>query len=113
MLLNKLRVNILFLTQVSILCILILTPTLHASAQDTPEGPVYIVEEGDTLWSISIKFGVPISELQAVNNLGNNDQITIGDQIIIPGFEDVQGVIVPGGFCKPICKRDDVQRNYI
>lgn len=58
-----------------------------------PEGPVYIVEAGDTLWSISQRFGVPLDVLQQANGILNPNQIQIGDEIVIPGFEGVQGIL--------------------
>lgn len=70
-------------------------PTGAVSAQNgAPEGPVYIVQEGDTLWSIAVRFGVSVEELQTINNLSNANQLMIGDQLIIPGLEGASGVIV-------------------
>lgn len=57
-------------------------------------GPVYIVQEGDTLWSIAARFGVGVDELQAANGIANPSQIAVGDQLVIPGLQGVQGVIV-------------------
>ena len=42
------------------LAALVLIPTAPGTAQETAQGPVYIVQEGDTLWSIAIQFGVQI-----------------------------------------------------
>jgi len=71
-----------------------LFPHISGYAQEEEDNPVYIVVEGDTLWSIAIKFGVSLEELQQANNLGDSNQINIGDRLIIPGLEGVQGVIV-------------------
>lgn len=69
------------------------TPTTAPSATLVPtqSGPFqYQVEEGDTLWSISTKFGVDLLVLYAVNNLDPNaPNIRVGDKIIIPG-KDMQ-----------------------
>lgn len=44
----------------------------------------YIVKSGDSLWSISRKFGVSVNELKKVNNLSSN-LLSIGQNLIIPG----------------------------
>jgi LysM repeat protein len=61
------------------------TPTVTETP--TPSGPfIYQVEEGDTLWSISQKFGVDLLLLITVNNLDPVAQtIRVGDKLTIPG----------------------------
>ena len=44
----------------------------------------YTVKSGDSLWSISRKFGVSVSELKEANNLSSN-LLSIGQNLIIPG----------------------------
>ena len=44
--------------------------SVHAQ-DETPDGPIYIVQEGDSLWTIAIKFGVSIEELQNIDGLGD------------------------------------------
>jgi murein DD-endopeptidase MepM/ murein hydrolase activator NlpD len=68
-------------------------PLSRVNAQEPEPGPVYIVQEGDSLWSIAIKFNVPQDELQQINNLSNPNQLKVGDRLVIPGLEGVQGVI--------------------
>ena len=46
---------------------------------------VYIVQEGDTLWRISAVTGVSLENLRALNNLGADDIIAPGQQILL-GF---------------------------
>lgn len=43
----------------------------------------YIVESGDTLWSIAKKYNISVNDLKEVNNLSNN-LLSIGQQLIIP-----------------------------
>jgi LysM repeat protein len=50
-----------------------------------PTGGTYTVKSGDTLWSISVKFGVTVEALKAANNLTSN--------FIFPG----QILTIPGG----------------
>ncbi|KAI5066755.1 hypothetical protein GOP47_0017283 [Adiantum capillus-veneris] len=43
----------------------------------------YHVSQGDTLFSISQRFGVPIDDLKAANRV-HGDDIFAGDQLVIP-----------------------------
>ncbi len=45
---------------------------------------VYEVQEGDTLYDLSRKFGVSIENLRNLNDLSNNEFISFGDKLIIP-----------------------------
>lgn len=47
-------------------------------------GKVYIVQRGDTLWTIAQRHGVSLNALIQANNLKNPDMIYPGQQIIIP-----------------------------
>ncbi len=59
-------------------------------AQEEPvDRLVYIVEEGDNLWSISIRFGVSLDKLKSINGITDEGQISIGSQLLIPGFENL------------------------
>ena len=42
------------------------------------------VEKGDTLYSISRKYQITVSELRTANNLSENDVIKVGQKLIIP-----------------------------
>jgi murein DD-endopeptidase MepM/ murein hydrolase activator NlpD len=66
-----------------------------AQEQPQPDGPVYIVQEGDNLWEIALRFGVSLSDLQSANNLGADQPISVGMKLIIPGFENlgISGVL--------------------
>jgi len=65
-----------------------------------PEGPVYVVQEGDTLWSIAQQFGVGLDELITYNQISDANQVGIGARLVIPGLEGVSGELVtePIGF---------------
>lgn len=55
-------------------------------ANGTVIGNVYTAAWGDTLWSISQRFGVPVSDLVRVNNISRPNKIDAGQQLIIPGL---------------------------
>ena len=71
-----------------------LSQTGEGYAQDEqPTGPVYIVQQGDTLTTIALQFGVTVDDLFSANGLGSSDLIFVGDAIVIPGLEGVTGVL--------------------
>ena len=57
------------------------TPPLDGN-NDITEGEYYIVNRGDTLYSISRKFNVSVDELRRLNNL-NNNILQIGQRLLI------------------------------
>ena len=70
-------------------------PANYGFAQEgQPEGPVYIVQQGDTLWDIARRFGVSVEELEQYNGITDAGQITVGTELVIPGMEGVQGILV-------------------
>jgi LysM repeat protein/predicted nucleic acid-binding Zn ribbon protein len=61
------------------------TPTSAPSETPTPSGPIsYVVEEGDTLFSIAEQFGVSIDALIFANTILDPNNIGVGTQLIIP-----------------------------
>lgn len=70
-------------------------PANYGSAQEgQPDGPVYIIQEGDTLWDVARRFGVSVEELEQYNGITDAGQITVGTELVIPGMEGVQGILV-------------------
>lgn len=70
---------------------LIWLPTLSVTAQT--DGPVYIVQPGDTLSGIAARFNVSTADLMNANNITNPDQLAAGQQLIIPGLEGISGTL--------------------
>ena len=68
------------------------TPVAVPQAAATPapsatvpaQGFPYVVQIGDTLQSIAAKFNTTVEVLRAMNNL-SGDQVTVGQQLVIPG----------------------------
>jgi murein DD-endopeptidase MepM/ murein hydrolase activator NlpD len=56
-------------------------------------GPVYIVQQGDTLSLIATRFNVSINDIVAANPSLDPNFISEGQQITIPGLEGVTGVL--------------------
>jgi len=51
----------------------------------TPSPGVYIVQPGDTLWSIARRFGTTVDAIAWVNGIINPNYIYVGQRLIIPG----------------------------
>ena len=64
-------------------------------AQDISELPGYVIQPGDSLEEIAVKFGVSISDLIQINNIPNPDFISPGQILKIPGLTGISGTITP------------------
>ncbi|HOK53832.1 MAG TPA: NlpC/P60 family protein [Armatimonadota bacterium] len=62
---------------VTILALMSITAGVSASE-------VYTVRKGDSLWSISKKFGVSIDDIKRANNVSANKPLQIGKKLVIP-----------------------------
>lgn len=76
----------------AILLLAFLLPLPPAYAQDAT-GPVYIVQPGDSLYSIAARFSISLDDLLTVNGIADPNQLTAGQQLIIPGLEGVTGIL--------------------
>lgn len=79
---------------ISLLLLLVLLASFlaqPASAQSS--GPVYIVQAGDTLSSIAVRFNVTLDELMSANSTIDPNFLSEGQQIVIPGLEGVSGIL--------------------
>jgi LysM repeat protein len=70
------------LKQLNNLTSTILTVGKKLLIPSTNQTTSYIVEKGDTLYSIANKFNITIDELKQLNNLINNT-LTIGQELLI------------------------------
>ena len=56
---------------------------LYLIEQASIDTDTYIVHRGDTLYSISRKFNIPVEELKTINNLTSNS-LSIGQILLVP-----------------------------
>ncbi|HSO26593.1 MAG TPA: LysM domain-containing protein, partial [Anaerolineales bacterium] len=54
------------------------SPAAVRAQDQPPDGPVYIVQEGDSLWDIAVRFGVSMQDLQTANGMSDPNQLTLG-----------------------------------
>jgi len=69
---------------------LAITPVM---AQESKPLPEYIIQQGETLSSIAVRFGVSVDDILAVNDLDDPNNISIGSKIRIPGLEGIEGIL--------------------
>ncbi len=50
---------------------------------------VYVVQSGDTLFSIAVAHDVSLEELTAINCMGGNNQIQVGTQLLVPKTDSI------------------------
>lgn len=65
-------------------------PLQVAFAQE-PEGAFYIVQEGDSLWDIAVRFRVSLEDLSQANGIDDPGQLSVGRRLVIPGLEGLEG----------------------
>lgn len=68
-----------------LLLALLLALTFPVRAQEpTPEPPVYVVQPGDTLFSIAQRFGSTVESIATANNIADPSLISVGQKLVIP-----------------------------
>jgi murein DD-endopeptidase MepM/ murein hydrolase activator NlpD len=70
------------------------TPSLAlaaSSAQD--QRPVYIVQSGDTLNSIALRFGVSSVDLANANGITDPNALAVNMRLVIPGLTGISGIL--------------------
>ena len=76
-----------------LLLIIIFTGFTSGSVAAQASGPVYIVQAGDTFYSIANRFNVTFDELLAVNPGIDPNLLGQGQQVVIPGLEGITGIL--------------------
>ena len=62
------------------------TETEESTADESTE-TIYVVQSGDNLYRISLKFGVSMMEIARLNGLVDFNQVNAGQELIIPAVE--------------------------
>ena len=68
--------------------------SVSPAAAQTNEGPVYIVQSGDTLSLIAYRFNVDLADLMNANGIADPNLLSAGQELVIPGLEGISGVLV-------------------
>ncbi len=89
--LRRLRQAALLLICASSLVLAAPAATGAVHAQTT--GPTYVVQPGDTLFDIALSFGISVDTLQAANPGTDPKTLSVGQTLVIPGFEGLTGTL--------------------
>jgi murein DD-endopeptidase MepM/ murein hydrolase activator NlpD len=73
--------------------ILILLGCVNPVSAQESNGPVYVVQPGDTLSSIASRFNISVDDLMAANGIADPNLLGAGQQLMIPGLEGITGVL--------------------
>lgn len=87
---NRFNIKIL---SIFILLAFIFPPGITKAQSENTAGPVYIIQEGDSLWEVAARFHVSLQDLENANGIVDPGLITIGQHLIIPGLEGIEGVL--------------------
>jgi murein DD-endopeptidase MepM/ murein hydrolase activator NlpD len=79
---------------VSLVLLAVFLLAAPAAFAQEPEGVRYIVQPGDTLSSIALRFNVSMDEIIQASELANPDSLNVGDVLIIPGIDWIDGVLI-------------------
>ena len=60
------------------------TPSPPPSQTQQADQTTYVVQSGDSLYSISLKFNTTVEVIASANKIANPDVIAVGQQLIIP-----------------------------
>lgn len=75
----------------------LLIPVKDLNVDDNSDNTIYVVQPGDSLWSIANQYGISVNEIVELNKLGTT-VLQIGQELLIPrgdsiGDDNVQGII--------------------
>lgn len=87
------------ISKVRLLASLILFVALAAAGpalaqEEEPPGPSYIVQPGDTLSSIALRFDISQQEIIEASGITNPDALNVGDVLVLPGLDWVEGTLL-------------------
>jgi LysM repeat protein len=80
----KMDVKALFRAKIAILLVIVLVAVLLPASAHA-QGQVYVVQRGDTLYSIARRYGTTVQAIMNANGLRNGNFIWAGQRLVIPG----------------------------
>lgn len=79
----------------ALLAVLLLAAAAQAAyAQEDDGGLRYIVQPGDTLSSIALRFNVGMNDIIVASNLTDPNSLNVGDVLTIPGIDWIDGTLI-------------------
>jgi murein DD-endopeptidase MepM/ murein hydrolase activator NlpD len=89
-----------------LLFLFLFAATSAAAQEPTPSAPVYVVQPGDTLYSIAQRFDTTVEAIVAANDILDPSLINVGQKLIIP---TAQPELVPSQAAAPNSRVHPVQ----
>ena len=82
------------------------------------EGPVYIVQPGDTLFAIAGRFNLSVNDLIEANPSVDPGSLAVGQELVIPGLEGLTGrleteVVTFGDSLRSLLRRTQVSSDHL
>lgn len=77
-----------------VLLLIVFLFTVSPVAAQSPDGPIYIVQSGDSLLLIASRFNIDLADLMNANGISDPDLLSAGQELVIPGLEGISGVLV-------------------
>ncbi|MEX1248303.1 MAG: LysM peptidoglycan-binding domain-containing M23 family metallopeptidase [Anaerolineales bacterium] len=74
--------------------LLLALAAVPATAQEGGQGVRYVVQPGDTLSSISLRFDVSVQDLIDANGIADPNSLNVGEVLVIPGIDWIEGTLV-------------------
>jgi LysM repeat protein len=76
------------------------TPTAQATATSIPcQTPLswvpYVVQPGDTLYHLSVAYGVTTAQLQQANCMGSSTFLKVGQTLFVPPVQPQPTIVLP------------------
>ncbi|MCP4168637.1 MAG: LysM peptidoglycan-binding domain-containing protein [Chloroflexi bacterium] len=71
---------------------ILIIPGEPPSGTETEEGYIHVVKPGETLFGISMQYGVPLNELASANQITDPSTLRVGQRLVIPNAAESQGV---------------------
>ncbi len=59
-------------------------PTPSGTAEEIVVPATYVVQDGDSLYSIAIRFQLELAEIVALNGLNDPNDISVGQELLLP-----------------------------
>ena len=75
--------------------------------KEQPSSSTYVVQKGDSLWSIAKKYDTTVDTLIKLNNL-NTINLQIGDILIVPEKENIKYIVQKGDTLWSIAKKNNL-----
>jgi LysM repeat protein len=77
------------------------TTTTSGSSGSSSSGSVHVVQRGENLFRIALRYGTTVQALAQANNLSNTSLIYVGQRLVIPGGGSASPAAAPSAVSAP------------